>query len=97
MWLLKEDEEKISFITPFGMYCYMRMPEGLRNAGPTFCRMTKAALKDQVGRNVLSYVDDIVVASKKRALYISDLAETFVNMCKAKLKLNLEQCIFGAT
>jgi hypothetical protein len=42
------------------------MPEGLHNAGPTFCRMMKAALKDQVGRNVLSYVDDIVVVSKKK-------------------------------
>jgi hypothetical protein len=32
--------------TPFGTYCYLRMPEGLRNAGPTFCRMMKTALKD---------------------------------------------------
>jgi hypothetical protein len=56
------------------------MSEGLCNAGPTFCRMTKAALKDQVGRKVLSYVDDIVVTSKKKELYISDLTETFTNM-----------------
>jgi hypothetical protein len=42
------------------------MSEGLCNVGPTFCRMTKATLKDQVGRNILSYVDDIVVASKKK-------------------------------
>jgi hypothetical protein len=55
------------------------------------------ALKDQVGRNVLSYVDDIVVASKKRALYISNLIETFTNMREAKLKLNPEKCIFGVT
>jgi hypothetical protein len=46
IWFRKEDEEKISFITSFGTYYYMRMPEGLRNAGPTFCRMMKAALKD---------------------------------------------------
>jgi hypothetical protein len=75
----------------------MRMPEGLCNAGPTFCRMMKVALKAQVGRNVFSYIDDIVVASKKRALYISDLTETFANMREAKLKLNLEKCIFGVT
>jgi hypothetical protein len=50
-----------------------------------------------VGRNVLSYVDDIVVASKKRALYISDLTETFANMREAKLKLNLEKCVFWIT
>jgi hypothetical protein len=57
--------------------------------------MTKAALLDQVGRNVLSYVDDIVVVSKKRENYITDLAETFANMHEARLKLNLEKCIFG--
>jgi hypothetical protein len=71
------------------------MPEGLCNAGPTFCRMTKVALKDQVGRNVLSYVDDIVVVSKKKDTYISDLVETFMNMRKARLKINPEKCIFG--
>jgi hypothetical protein len=75
IWLRNEDEEKMIFITPFGTYCYLRMPEGLRNAGPTFCKMMKAALKDQVGRNVLSYVDNIVVASKKKATYTSDLAK----------------------
>jgi hypothetical protein len=73
IWLHEEDEEKTSFITPFGTYCYLRMPEGLHNVGSTFCRMTKEALKDQVGRNVLSYVDDIVVVSKKRENYITNL------------------------
>jgi hypothetical protein len=58
----------------------MRMLEALCNAGPTFCRMMKAALKDQVGRNVLSYVDNIIVASKKKESYISDLSKTFANM-----------------
>jgi molybdenum cofactor biosynthesis enzyme len=42
------------------------MPEGLHNASSTFYRMIKAVQKDQVGRNVLSYVNDIVVVSKKR-------------------------------
>jgi hypothetical protein len=73
------------------------MSKGLRNAGPTFCRMAKAALKDQVGRNVLSYDNDIVVASKKKMTYISDLAETFSNMHEARLKLNPEKCVFGIT
>jgi hypothetical protein len=46
IWLRREDEEKTSFITPFDTYCYLRMSEGLHNAGPTFCRMMTAALKD---------------------------------------------------
>jgi hypothetical protein len=59
--------------------------------------MMKAALKDQVGRNVLSYVDDIIVASKKKESYISDLSETFTNMREANIKLNSEKCVFGVT
>jgi hypothetical protein len=98
IWLCKEDEEKTSFITPFGTYCYLRMPKGLGNPGPTLCRMTKAALKHQVGRNVLSYVNDIVVHSKKKKEnYIPDLVETFTNIHNAILKLNPEKCIFGIT
>jgi hypothetical protein len=97
IWIRKEDEEKKSFITPFSTYCYLRMPEILRNVGLTFCKMTKATLKDQVGLNVFSYSDDIIVASKKKASYISDLTETFANMCEARLKLNPKKCVFGVT
>jgi hypothetical protein len=32
IWMRKEDEEKTSFITSFGNYCFVRMPEGLKNA-----------------------------------------------------------------
>jgi hypothetical protein len=95
IWLHKEDKEKTSFITPIGTYCYLRMLEGLLN-GPTLCRMMKAALKDQVGRNV-SYVDDIVIISGKKDAYISNLAETFTNLHEARLKRNPEKCIFGVT
>jgi hypothetical protein len=80
IWLQPEDGEKTNCITPFGTYCYLKMPEGLRNTVPTFCRMTKASLKDEVGRNILSYMDDIVVVSKKKENYLSDLVETFANM-----------------
>jgi hypothetical protein len=97
IWFYKEDEEKISFITPFGTFCYLRMPEGLRNTKPTLCRMMKASINGQVGKNVLSYVDGIVVANRKKETYISELAETFANMREAKLKLNPEKYIFGIT
>ena len=48
IFLRKEDEDKTSFITPFGTYCFIRMREGLKNAGPTFCRMTTASFKNQI-------------------------------------------------
>jgi hypothetical protein len=71
------------------------MLEGFKNTGPTFCRMTKAILKDQMYRNIFTYVNDIVVASKKKAMQIDDLVETFTNMRGTQLKLNPEKCVFG--
>jgi hypothetical protein len=35
--------------------------------------MTKAIPRDQMQRNAFAYVDDIVVASKKKAAQINDL------------------------
>jgi hypothetical protein len=43
----------------------------------------------------LTYVDNIVVASKRKATHIDDFAETFGNMHSKQLKLNLEKCGFG--
>jgi hypothetical protein len=43
--MVKEDEEKTSFITPFRTFCFVRMPEGLKNAGSTFTRMTGTVFK----------------------------------------------------
>jgi hypothetical protein len=44
IWMKKEDEPKTSFITPSGTYCYLQMPEGLKNAGGSFSRMTAKVL-----------------------------------------------------
>jgi hypothetical protein len=95
IWLRMEDEEKTSFITPFGTYCYLRMPEGLKNVGLTFYRMTKTILKEQMERNVFADVDDIVVAGRKKETQLQDLAETFASMWRAQLKLNPYKCVFG--
>jgi hypothetical protein len=95
IWLNKKDEEKTSFTTPFGTYCYTKMPEGLKNAGSTFTRMTKAVLGPQLQKNIIAYVDDIMVMSKNEEDHIADLKETFDNLRDAGLKLNLEKCVFG--
>jgi hypothetical protein len=71
------------------------MPEWLKNAGSTFSRLNKKVLEDQMGRNVFTYVDDIVVASKSREDHLSDLAETFANMRETRLQLKPKKCIFG--
>jgi hypothetical protein len=95
IYMKEEDKASTSFITPFGTYCFVRMPEGLKNAGSTFSRLTKTVLECQVGRNIFTYVDDIVVASKNKEDHLADLAETFANMRDARLRLNPKKCVFG--
>jgi hypothetical protein len=96
IWMKKEDDPKTSFITPSGTYCYLWMPEGLKNARGSFSRMTAKVLHSQIGRNVLTYVYDIIVKSTKQENQIVDLQETFANFRQAGLKLNPEiKCVFG--
>jgi hypothetical protein len=95
IYMKEEDKASTSFITPFGTYYFVRMPEGLKNVGSTFSRLTKKVLENQVGRNIFTYVDDIVVASKSKEDHLADLAETFANLRDTRLRLNPKKCVFG--
>src|SRR3954466_6645162 len=90
-----EGQEKTAFITTFGIFCYTSMPFGLKNAGATYQRTVQNCLKEQVGRKMPAYVDDIVVKSQLAGSLISDLQETFKNLRKFQMKLNPTKCTFG--
>jgi hypothetical protein len=44
IYMKEEDKVSTSFITPFGTYCFIRMPEGLKNARSTFSRLNLAEI-----------------------------------------------------
>jgi hypothetical protein len=71
IYMKEKDKASTSFITPFGTYYFIRMPEGLKNVGSIFSRLTKTVLESQVGRNIFTYVDDIVIASKNKANHLA--------------------------
>jgi hypothetical protein len=93
--LKKEDEEKTAFITPYDVFCYQVMPFGLKNAGATYQWMMQNCIGSQIGRNIQVYIDDVVITTRKEESLISDLAETFDNLNRYKLKLNPTKCSFG--
>jgi hypothetical protein len=93
--LKKEDKEKTAFITPYGVFCYQVMPFGLKNVGATYQRMMQNCLGSQIGRNIQVYIDDVVITTREEQSLISDLAETFDNLGRYKLKLNPIKCSFG--
>jgi hypothetical protein len=95
--LVVDDEEKIVFITPFGIFCYTKMAFRLKNGGATYQKCVHTVLEGQIGRNIEPYIDDIVVKSEKRGDMLDDLKETFDNLHKFKMMLNPKKCVFGVS
>ncbi|GJV27889.1 reverse transcriptase domain-containing protein [Tanacetum coccineum] len=91
----KEDEEKIAFITSQGIYCYSKMPFGLRNARATYQRLVDKAFHKQVGRNLEVYVDDLVIKSRTEEEITRDIEENFKKLREINMKLNPKKCTFG--
>jgi ribonuclease HI len=89
------DQEKTSFITDRGLYCYKMMPFGLKNAGATYQRLVNKMFREQIGRNVEVYVDDMLVKSIRSKSHVEDLTETFETLRRYQMKLNPAKCAFG--
>ncbi|XP_071905664.1 uncharacterized protein [Coffea arabica] len=93
----EEDQEKTAFYTDRGTYCYTTMPFGLKNAGATYQRLINRLFKNQIGRNVEAYVDDILVKSLATSSFLSDVREVFGVLRDSRMKLNPKKCVFGVT
>nr|GEY89733.1 reverse transcriptase domain-containing protein [Tanacetum cinerariifolium] len=92
--MVKDDEEQIAFITSQGIFCYTKMPFGLRNAGATYQRLVDKAFHKQIGRNVEVYVDNLVIKSRTKDEIVRDI-ETFKTLREVNMKLNPKKCTFG--
>jgi len=91
------DQEKTSFIIDRGIYCYKMMSFGLKNAGAIYQRLVNRMFRDQIGRNIEVYVDDMLVKSIRATDHITDLRETFETLRTHKMKLNPAKCAFGVS
>ena len=78
--MAEENQEKITFITSQGLYCYKVMPFGLKNAGATYQRLVNKMFSKQIDRNMEVYVDDMLIKSKEELAHLDNLKETFVTL-----------------
>ena len=91
----KADQEKISFITSQGLFCYKVMSFGLKNVGITYQRLVNHMFRPQIGRNVEVHVDDMLVKSLDGEMHLDNLQETFDTLRRYNIKLNPSKCAFG--
>ena len=71
------DMDKTSFITERGLYYYKVMPFGLKNARTTYQRLVNKMFREQIGKTMEVYIDDMLVKSLKAANHIVHLEEAF--------------------
>ena len=93
----REDRKHTAFVIVDGLYCYIVMPYGLRNALPTFVRAMNKTFCNLVRDIVEVYVDDIVVKTKVGSTLVEDLALVFDRQRTTRTKLNPEKFIFGVS
>ena len=91
------NQEKTSFITSQGLFCYKVMSFEFNNARETYQRLVNHMFRPQIRRNVKVYVDDMLVKSLDKGKHLDDLQETFDTLRQYKMKLNLSKCAFGVS
>ncbi|XP_074315443.1 uncharacterized protein LOC141651638 [Silene latifolia] len=92
-----KDQEKAAFRSDRGLYCYNVMPFGLKNAGFTYQRLVNRMFKEEIGKTMEVYIDDMVFKSEKTEQHMSHLENTFSILRKYHMKLNPLKCTFGVS
>lgn len=93
----EEDAEKMTFITPWGVYHYRVMLFGLKNAGATYMRAMTTIFHDMIHKEIEIYVDDVIIKSRESSDPLSHLEKFFERLRKYNLKLNPAKCAFGVS
>jgi hypothetical protein len=93
----RQDRKHTAFVTVDGLYCYVVMPYGLKNALLTFVRAMSKTFGDLIRDRIEVYVDDIVVKTNRGSTLVEDLTLVFDKLQATHTRLNLEKCVFGVS
>ena len=87
------DIPKTAITTPFGLYEFVRIPFGLRNAAQTFQRFM-----DEVLRGLdfcYDYIDDLLIASRSQTEHLTHLRQVFDWLSQYGIVINAQKSILG--
>ncbi|CAA0841906.1 Uncharacterized mitochondrial protein AtMg00860, partial [Striga hermonthica] len=90
-----DDAEHTSFYSARGLYCYVMMTFGLKNAGATYQRLVNKMFALLIGHTMEVYVDDMLVKSEQASDHIAHLSEVFDILREYSMVLNPKKCTFG--
>lgn len=91
------DRQKTAFTTRDGLFEFTVMPFGLTVAPATFQRLMDTVLKGLLWKNVMVYLDDIIIYTSTWRGHIRVLDNVFRRLRTANLKVSTAKCAFGQT
>ncbi|KAK1604335.1 hypothetical protein QYE76_028008 [Lolium multiflorum] len=99
IFMAPEDIHKTAFRVPgaVGLFEYVVMTFGLKNAGATYQRAMNYIFHDLIGKLVEIYIDDVVVKSVSMEGHLDDLRRVLERTRKFGLRMNPKKCAFGVT
>ena len=90
--VVEADREKTAFRTRFGHFEYTVLPMGLCNAPATFMHLMNTVFKDELGRFVLVFLDDILIFSRTKEEHLAHLRAVLTRLREAKLYAKPSKC-----
>ena len=91
--LAEESKLLTTFITPWGRFCFERLPYGISTGSEQFQKVMMETLEGLEG--VECQIDDIVVHGKNQEIHDKRLHQVLKCLEKANITLNKEKCEFN--
>lgn len=91
------DKPKTAFVCPMGFWEFNRMPQGVTNAPSTFQRLMERCMGEMNLKEVLVFLDNIIVFSKTLEEHEVRLMKVLARLREFGLKLSPEKCTFFQT
>jgi hypothetical protein len=99
IFMALEDIHKTTFRVPsvVGLFEYVVMTFGLKNAGATYQRAKNYIYHDLISKLVEIYINNIVVKSTSTGGHLGDLRQVFERTRRFGLRMNPKKCAFGVS
>ncbi|MBW0507609.1 hypothetical protein O181_047324, partial [Austropuccinia psidii MF-1] len=94
--LTPKTNKLLRIITHCGIYEYLRMPFGIKNAPSHYQRMMNTIFPTELSEGwLIIYINDIIICSDYWSLHLERLSRVLYKATGVNMKISLKKCSFG--